>query len=96
MKNSEKNMETIVALAKGRGFADSDYNLKYSNSWSDIALGKQMSESMIDTGADVMFSYANELSLGVINGAVAKGALPSDSRSHEESATILYPIVYSP
>lgn len=66
--------KTAVEIAKGRGFADSEYNLKYSNSWSDIALGKQMSESMIDTGADVMFSYANELSLGVINGAVAKGA----------------------
>ena len=48
--------------------------LAYSNSWTDVALGKQMSENMIDNGADVMFVYANELGLGVINGAVEKGA----------------------
>ena len=66
--------KTAVSIAKERGIEDASYNLAYSNSWSDIALGKQMSENMIDEGADVMFVYANELGLGVIDGAVEKGA----------------------
>ena len=65
--------KTAVAIAKERGIEDAEYNLQYSNSWSDITLGKQMSESMIDAGADVMFVYANELGLGVISGAQEKG-----------------------
>ena len=65
--------KTAVSIAKERGLADASYNLAYANSWSDIALGKQMSENMIDDGADVMFVYANELGLGVINGAIEKG-----------------------
>lgn len=66
--------KTAVSIAKERGIADASYNLAYSNSWDDVALGKQMSESMIDDGADVMFVYANSLGLGVINGAIDKGA----------------------
>ena len=66
--------KTAVSIAKERGITDAEYTLAYSNSWSDVALGKQMSESMIDAGADVMFVYANELGLGVINGAKEKGA----------------------
>jgi len=65
--------KTAVKIAKERGIADASYNLAYANSWSDIALGKQMSENMIDEGADVMFAYANELGLGVIDGAIEKG-----------------------
>ena len=66
--------KTAVKIAQERGIADASYDLAYANSWSDIALGKQMSENMIDAGADVMFVYANELGLGVIDGAVEKGA----------------------
>nr|WP_325300818.1 BMP family protein [uncultured Dysosmobacter sp.] len=66
--------KTAVSIAQERGIADATYNLAYSNSWDDVALGKQMSESMIDEGADVMFVYANELGLGVISGAQEKGA----------------------
>ncbi len=65
--------KTAVKIAKERGIANASYNLAYANSWSDIALGKQMSENMIDEGADVMFVYANELGLGVIDGAIEKG-----------------------
>ena len=60
--------KTAVSIAKERGIADASYNLAYANSWSDIALGKQMSESMIDDGADVVFAYANELGLGCSTG----------------------------
>lgn len=66
--------KTAVGIAEERGISGAYYNLAYANSWSDIALGKQMSENMIDEGADVMFVYANELGLGVIDGAVEKGA----------------------
>ena len=65
--------KTAVSIAQERGITDASYTLAYANSWSDIALGKQMSENMIDEGADVMFVYANELGLGVINGAIEKG-----------------------
>ncbi|MBQ0037152.1 MAG: BMP family protein [Clostridiales bacterium] len=66
--------KTAVAIAKDNGKADASYELSYANSWDDVALGKQMSETMIDGGADVMFVYANSLGLGVIDGAVEKGA----------------------
>ena len=41
----------------------------YANSWSDVALGKQMAETMIDNGADVLFFYANQFGLGAIQAA---------------------------
>lgn len=66
--------KTAVAIATERGIQGASYNLQYSNSWDDVALGKQMSEAMIDNGADVMFVYANSLGLGVIDGAAGKGA----------------------
>ncbi len=46
----------------------------YSNSWSDLALGKQMAETMIDNGADTLFFYANQVGLGAIQAAKEKGA----------------------
>lgn len=46
----------------------------YSNSWSDVTLGKQMASSMIDRGADVLFFYANQVGLGAIQAAKDKGA----------------------
>lgn len=45
----------------------------YANSWSDVALGKQMASSMIDNGADVLFFYANQVGLGAIQAAKEKG-----------------------
>ncbi|MBN1332563.1 MAG: BMP family protein [Synergistales bacterium] len=45
----------------------------YANSWSDVALGKQMASSMIDKGADVLFFYANQVGLGAIQAAKEKG-----------------------
>ena len=65
--------KTAVSICKDRGISDASYNLAYANSWSDVALGKQMGESMIDQGADVMFTYANELGLGAIDAAIEKG-----------------------
>ena len=65
--------KTAVSLCKDKGIADASYNLAYANSWSDVALGKQMAESMIDDGADVLMVYANELGLGAIDAAIEKG-----------------------
>ena len=46
----------------------------YANSWSNVALGKQMASSMIDKGADVLFFYANQVGLGAIQACKEKGA----------------------
>ena len=52
--------KTAVAIAQERGIADASYNLAYANSWSDIALGKQMSENMIAKfGAEVTVVKGN-------------------------------------
>jgi len=55
------------------GRSDLKVTRAYVNSWSDVALGKQMASSMIDGGADVLFFYANQVSLGAIQAAKEKG-----------------------
>jgi len=66
----EKN---AVAIAQKRGIADAKATRAYANSWDDVALGKQMAEQMIDNGADTLFVYANQVGLGSIEAAKAKG-----------------------
>ncbi len=63
-----------VEVATNRGIADSKAVRAYANSWDDVALGKQMAETMIDNGADVMFVYANQVGLGAIQATKEKGA----------------------
>lgn len=46
----------------------------YANSWTNVALGKQMASSMIEKGADVLFFYANQVGLGAIQACKEKGA----------------------
>lgn len=66
--------ETVsVDIATKRGIADSKAVRAYANSWDDVALGKQLAETMIDNGADVMFVYANQVGLGSIQAAKEKG-----------------------
>jgi basic membrane protein A len=55
------------------GRTDLKVTRAYANSWSDVALGKQMASSMIDGGADVLFFYANQVGLGAIQAAKEKG-----------------------
>lgn len=62
-----------VDIAKERGIKDAAAVRAYANSWDDVALGKQMAETMIDKGADVMFVYANQVGLGSIQAAKEKG-----------------------
>ncbi|GAK55999.1 basic membrane lipoprotein [Candidatus Vecturithrix granuli] len=38
----------------------------FANSWDDVAKGKDMAASMIEQGADVIFSSANQLGLGSV------------------------------
>lgn len=66
--------KTAVKIAKDKGLANAVANRAYANSWDDIALGKQMAEQMIDSGADTLFIYANQVGLGSIEAAKAKGA----------------------
>ncbi len=65
--------EVSVDVAKARGVSGATATRSYANSWSDIALGKQMAETMIDNGADTMFVYANQVGLGAIQAAKEKG-----------------------
>ena len=62
-----------VDIAKERGISGSSATRSYANSWDDIALGKQMAETMIDNGADTLFVYANQVGLGAIQAAKEKG-----------------------
>jgi len=62
-----------VAIAVDRGIAGASATRSYANSWDDIALGKQMAETMIDNGADTLFVYANQVGLGAIQATKEKG-----------------------
>jgi len=66
----EKN---AIAVATKRNITGAKATRAYANSWDDVALGKQMAEQMIDNGADTLFVYANEVGLGSIEAAKAKG-----------------------
>ncbi len=66
--------KTAVSIAKERGIADAKATRAYANSWDDVALGKQMAETMIANGADTLFVYANQVGLGSIQAAKEKGA----------------------
>lgn len=63
-----------VDIATERGISGANAVRAYANSWDDVALGKQMAETMIDNGADVMFVYANQVGLGAIQATKEKGA----------------------
>ena len=64
-----------VEIAQDRGIAGASATRSYANSWDDIALGKQMAETMIDNGADTMFVYANQVGLGAIQATKEKGKM---------------------
>ena len=66
--------KTAVEIAQERGMADAQATRAYANSWDDVALGKQMAETMIADGADTLFVYANQVGLGSIQAASEKGA----------------------
>lgn len=66
----EKN---AVSIAEKRNISGAKATRAFANSWDDVALGKQMAEQMIDNGADTLFVYANEVGLGSIEAAKAKG-----------------------
>ncbi len=65
--------EVAVSIASERGISGAQATRSYANSWDDIALGKQMAETMIDNGADTMFVYANQVGLGAIQATKEKG-----------------------
>ncbi len=63
-----------VDIAKARGLSGAKAVRAYANSWDNVALGKQMGESMIANGADTLFVYANQVGNGAIQAAKEKGA----------------------
>ena len=64
-----------VDRAKARGLSGAKATRAYANSWDNVALGKQMGESMIANGADTLFVYANQVGNGAIQAAKEKGAV---------------------
>ena len=62
----EKN---AVGLAAGRGIPNPRALRCYANSWTDVELGRKIAEQMIDSGADTLFIYANQVGLGCIEAA---------------------------
>lgn len=62
----EKN---AVRLAVMRGIPDPRTLRCYANSWTNVELGKKIAEQMIDSGADTLFIYANQVGLGCIEAA---------------------------
>ncbi len=54
------------------GRPDLKVSRAYTDSWTDAALGSQMAASMVDSGADVLFFYANQASLGAIRTAAER------------------------
>jgi len=66
--------KTAVSIAQERGISDAKATRAYANSWDDVALGKQMAETMIADGADTLFVYANQVGLGSIQAAKEKDA----------------------
>lgn len=73
----EKLLDTYekaaVQGATDRGIANAKATRAFANSWDDVALGKQMAETMISNGADTLFVYANQVGLGSIQAAKEKG-----------------------
>lgn len=65
--------KVAVDGATQRGITGSKAVRAYANSWDNVSLGKQMAETMINNGSDVMFAYANQVGLGAIKGAQEKG-----------------------
>ena len=90
----EKN---AVAIAGERGITGAVATRAYANSWDDVALGKQMAEQMIDNGADTLFVYANQVGLGSIEAAKAKGVkfigFSSDQNSIDPN-TVVAPVKF--
>lgn len=89
--------KTAVSIAKERGIENSSANRAYANSWDDLALGKQMAEQMIDNGADILFVYANQVGLGVIEGASEKNVTVvgfSDDQTKVDPETVTSSVLF--
>lgn len=90
-------MYAAVETAKANGFANAEAVRAYANSWEDLNLGKQMTEAMIDSGADTVLVYANQVGLGAIQACVERGVnfigISSDQNDIAPE-TVLASIVY--
>lgn len=65
--------KVAVETAQSRGLSKAKAVRAYANSWDNVALGKQMAETMINNGADTLFVYANQVGLGSIQAAKERG-----------------------
>ncbi len=62
-----------VEVAEERGISGASATRSFLNSWTDVSIGKSMTEQMIDNGADTVFCYSNEATSGSIQAAAENG-----------------------
>ncbi|TCL76439.1 basic membrane protein A [Hydrogenispora ethanolica] len=65
-------VETLNAMAAGAKSVNPKFKkaiITYANSWSDVSKGKEIGQSMVENGADVLFAYANQAGLGTLMAA---------------------------
>ncbi len=67
--------DAVVAYEAGAKYINPDIKVLsgYTESWSDMAKGKEMAEAMVDQGADVLSGNANQVTLAVLGVAKDKG-----------------------
>lgn len=63
-----------VRLAKERGIDTAHSMRAYANSWDDVKLGYDITEQMLEDGADTVLVYANKVCIGCINALKGKNA----------------------
>ncbi|HBF38358.1 MAG TPA: BMP family ABC transporter substrate-binding protein [Firmicutes bacterium] len=65
-------VETLNAVETGAKSVNPNFKkaiISYANSWSDVSKGKEIGQSMLENGADVLFAYANQAGLGTLMAA---------------------------
>jgi len=65
-------VDTLNAIEAGAKSVNPKFKkaiITYANSWDDVSKGKEIGQSMLENGADVLFAYANQAGLGTLMAA---------------------------
>lgn len=68
-------VDAAVGFEAGAKYINPDIQVLtgYTESWTDVAKGKEMAMAMIDQGVDVVVGNANQVTLGIIGAAQERG-----------------------
>lgn len=84
----------LVGYAQGAKYADPDIRVevRYSNTYDDVAIGKECALTLNDLGADVVFQVAGKCGSGVFEAAAERGfyaiGVDSDQKYIDENVII--------